>query len=172
MCSRLWESHLLYQAMQSQVPVWCVGSWVESICALWTSSGSLLVVLVVLVVRSNDNIEDRLHVYSPKGLYTVLQGYVGMNQGDSERASVVCGSVPWSNWYYNPSVLWLGTFHIGNRAIVPSSGIKSSHPPEVLRLFYHLWEWRFTIMVMTAMYYPCDVLGGNVLILYPTYASV
>ena len=56
---------------------------------LWASSCSLLVVLVVLVVRSNDNIEDRLHVCSPKGLYTVLQGYVGMNQGDSERVERV-----------------------------------------------------------------------------------
>ena len=33
-----------------------------------------------------DNIEDVLHVCSPRGLYTVIQGYVGMNQGDSERA--------------------------------------------------------------------------------------
>ena len=53
---------------------------------LWASSGSLLVVLVVLVVCSNDNIEDRLHICSSKGLYTVLKGYAGMNQGDSERA--------------------------------------------------------------------------------------
>ena len=50
---------------------------------LWASSGSLLVVLIVLVVHSNDNIEDKIHVCSPKGLYTVLGGYVGMNQGDS-----------------------------------------------------------------------------------------
>ena len=53
---------------------------------LWANSCSLLVVLLVLVVRSNDNIKDRIHVCSPKGLYTVLQGYVGMNQGDSEQA--------------------------------------------------------------------------------------
>ena len=42
---------------------------------LWASSCSLL---IVLVVHSNvneldvDNIEDKIHICSPRGLYTVL----------------------------------------------------------------------------------------------------
>ena len=86
MSSGLWKSHLLYQAKQSRYRY--DASVVES--SQYACYGLVLVVflvvLVVLVVHSNDNIEDRLHVCSPKGLYTVLQGYVGMNQGDSERA--------------------------------------------------------------------------------------
>jgi hypothetical protein len=43
----------------------------------WSSSSVVQVKLSSLV-----NIEDSLHVYSPTSLYTVLQGCVGMNQGD------------------------------------------------------------------------------------------
>jgi hypothetical protein len=58
----------------------------------WSSS------LVVQVKSSSSvNIEDSLHVCSPTSLYTVLQGCVGMNQGDYERAGVSIGSlVSWS----------------------------------------------------------------------------
>jgi hypothetical protein len=49
------------------------------------------VVQVIQVVQSN--IEDSLHVCSPTSLYTVLQGCVGMNQGDYGGAGVSIGSL-------------------------------------------------------------------------------
>jgi hypothetical protein len=42
---------------------------------------------------SSDNIEDSLHVCSPTSLYTVLQGCVGMNQGDYGQAEASIGSL-------------------------------------------------------------------------------
>ena len=63
-----------YYIRQSSHRYWYGALVVELICVLWASSGSLLVVLIVLVVHSNDNIENRLHICSPKGLYTGLQG--------------------------------------------------------------------------------------------------
>ena len=39
---------------------------------LWASSGSLLVVLVMVNVASVDNIEDKIHICNHKGLYSVL----------------------------------------------------------------------------------------------------
>jgi hypothetical protein len=54
----------------------------------WSSS---LVVQVIQVVQSN--IEDSLHICSPTSLYTVLQGCVGMNQGDYGRAGASIGSL-------------------------------------------------------------------------------
>jgi hypothetical protein len=45
-------------------------------------SSSLVVQLVQCSSSMSSNIEDNLHVCSPTSLYTVLQGCVGMNQGD------------------------------------------------------------------------------------------
>jgi hypothetical protein len=59
-----------------------VGCLIYSLVGLgWSSS------LVVQLVQGNSsNIEDNLHICSPMSLYTVLQGYVGMNQGDYGQA--------------------------------------------------------------------------------------
>jgi hypothetical protein len=43
----------------------------------WSSRSVIWVIQVV-----QNNIEDSLHVCSPTSLYTVLQGCVGMNQGN------------------------------------------------------------------------------------------
>jgi hypothetical protein len=54
----------------------------------WSSSS-------VVQVRSSSsvNIEDSLHVCTSTSLYTVLQGCVGMNQGDYGRAGASIGSL-------------------------------------------------------------------------------
>jgi hypothetical protein len=51
-------------------------------------------VQVGLVSSSNSvNIENSLYVCSPTSLYTVLQGYVGMPQGDYRQAEASIGSL-------------------------------------------------------------------------------
>jgi hypothetical protein len=61
-----------------------IGCLIDGLVRLsWLSSS---VVQVNQVVQSN--IEDSLHVCSTMSLYTVLQGCVGMNQGDYGRAGV------------------------------------------------------------------------------------
>ena len=62
---------------------------INGLVGLGCSSSS--VVQVVQVVQSN--IEDSLHVCSPTSLYTVIQGCVGMNQGDYGRAGASIGSL-------------------------------------------------------------------------------
>jgi hypothetical protein len=46
------------------------------------ASTSQVVQVVQVKSSSSVNIKDSLHVCSPTGLYTVLQGCVDMNQGD------------------------------------------------------------------------------------------
>jgi hypothetical protein len=41
----------------------------------------------------SSNIKDSLHICSPMSLYTVLQGCVGMNQGDYGRVEASIGSL-------------------------------------------------------------------------------
>ena len=66
-----------------------IGCLIYSLVGLgWSSS------LVVQVKSSSSvNIEDGLHVCSPTSLYTVLQGCVGMNQGDYGQAGASIGSL-------------------------------------------------------------------------------
>jgi hypothetical protein len=75
--------------------VWLVGKSLTRFGSIGTCSGMAVGCLIYgligfgwsssSVVRGNSvsssNIEDSLHVCSPMSLYTVLQGYVGMNQG-------------------------------------------------------------------------------------------
>jgi hypothetical protein len=53
------------------------------------SDGQVLGSSVVMSV----NIKDSLHVCSPMSLYTVLQGCVGMHQGDYGQAGVSISSL-------------------------------------------------------------------------------
>jgi hypothetical protein len=53
------------------------------------SDGQVLGSSVVMSV----NIEDSLHICSPTSLYTVLQGCVGMNQGDYGRVGASISSL-------------------------------------------------------------------------------
>jgi hypothetical protein len=73
--------------------VWLVGKSLTRFGSIGMCSGMAVGCLIdglvgfswssisVVQVKSS-NIEDSLHVCSPTSLYTVLQGYVGMNQGD------------------------------------------------------------------------------------------
>ena len=157
-CPWVWPAGLCFLSCVTCTCHWALVAWT---CDLWGAH-----------LRVSHTLRPAGTCRFSRLVKTSVQGYVGMNQGDSEQVSVAWGLVPCTNWYYNPLVPRLGTFYIGNRAIVPSSGIESSHPPDVHWLFYCLWVWRRSLMVRTAVYYPCDVLGGTVSILYPTYASV
>jgi hypothetical protein len=66
-----------------------VGCLIDGLVGLGRLSSS--VVQLCQVVQSN--IEDILHVCSPTSLYTVLQGCVGMNQGDYGRVGASIGSL-------------------------------------------------------------------------------
>jgi hypothetical protein len=63
-----------------------VGCLINGLVGLGWSSSSVVQVVQV-------NIEDNLHVCSPTGLYTVLQGCVAMNQGDYGRAGASISSL-------------------------------------------------------------------------------
>jgi hypothetical protein len=87
--------------------VWLVGKSLTRFGSIDTCSGMVVRCLIngliglswssssVVQVKSSSsvNIEDNLHVCSPTGLYTVLQGCVGMNQGDYGRVEVSIGSL-------------------------------------------------------------------------------
>jgi hypothetical protein len=66
-----------------------VGCLIYGLVGLGWSSGSV----VQVKSSSSVNIEDSLHVCSSTSLYTVLQGCVGMNQGDYGRAGASIGSL-------------------------------------------------------------------------------
>jgi hypothetical protein len=66
-----------------------VGCLIYSLVGLGWSSSSV----VQGSSSMSSNIEDSLHVCSPTSLYTVLQGYIAMNQGDYGRAEASISSL-------------------------------------------------------------------------------